>query len=119
MKEKLINWLIKALKVDTNKITDGYHTFEELYEHRCLLWVKLLNYSARSNPDQEINWKSIKHSDGSVWDGWFIAGHGIEAGDQITYHLPMRLWEKLEVKERLTAPPYDGHTPQDVIKRLQ
>ena len=24
------------------QISDGYHTFEELYEHRVLLWIKSL-----------------------------------------------------------------------------
>ena len=41
LKIDLINKLIKWLRVDTNKISDGYNTFEELYEHRCLLLINL------------------------------------------------------------------------------
>lgn len=39
MKEKIINWLIKTLRADTNKISDGYHTFDDLYEHRTELFI--------------------------------------------------------------------------------
>lgn len=114
MRERFINWLIKFLKADTNKICDGYHTFEELYEHRIELWIALIKRDCVSG------WRSKKHSDGSRWKGWFIAGLGGEWGRQITYHLPMKYWNRL--RNTITyekAPPYDGHTPKDVIMRLQ
>jgi len=114
MKERIINWLIKITKADTNKISDGYHTFGELYEHRIELWIALLN------DIQTDCWKSKKHSDGTEWKGWFIAGINEEKGTQMTYHLPIKYWSKLWGAEtRSKAPEYDGHTPNDVIKRLQ
>jgi hypothetical protein len=114
MKEKIINWLIKVTKSDTNKISDGYHTFEDLYEHRIELWIAFLNEV------QNNTWKSKKHSDGSIWKGWFIAGLGKEKGEQITYHLPIKYWSKLWGADTLSkAPEFDGHTSKDVIKRLQ
>ena len=58
----------KTFKIVNGDISDGYHTFEELYEHRCALFVALLIKS----PD--ISWYSLKHSDGSDWPGWFIDG---------------------------------------------
>lgn len=110
--EKIINKLIKLLKVDTNKISDGYHTFGELYDHRCRLFIKLASVSKDS-------WKSLRHSDGSSWDGWFIMGIGKKAGEQITYHLPMKFWDSSKwVFEIDTAPEWDGHTPSDVLERL-
>lgn len=112
MKEKLINWLIRKLKVDTNKISDGYHTFEELYEHRCFLWIKLCQYHGYA-------WRSMRHSDGSIWEGWFILGLETKKGKQITYHLPMKYWHLAQYAHTLeVAPEYDGHTPYDVIQRL-
>jgi hypothetical protein len=36
-------WLIdlKACGMDTNRISDGYHTFGELYDHRIQLFIAL------------------------------------------------------------------------------
>jgi hypothetical protein len=114
MKEKIINWLIKITKADTNKISDGYHTFGELYEHRIELWITLLNRN------QKFCWKSRRHSDNSIWKGWFIAGMFHENGNQITYHIPQKYWNRLpNILVLKQAPEFDGHTPNDVIKRLQ
>lgn len=88
------------------EFSDGYHTFNELYEHRHLLFSKL------------AEWKSKLHSDGTMFDGWFIAGIGEEEGKQITYHIPMRLWDIFRCKELDKAPKWDGHTPNDVLNRL-
>ncbi|MET4695217.1 hypothetical protein V5J35_000855 [Endozoicomonas sp. NE40] len=30
------------LPCDVSQVSDGYHTFAELYDHRCLLWVNVL-----------------------------------------------------------------------------
>src|SRR4051812_9247234 len=72
-----------AKTVDTNLISDGYHTFGELYEHRIELFIAL----CRRN--QDIAWKSLTHSDGSSIEGWFLMGLYETKGEQITYHLPM------------------------------
>jgi hypothetical protein len=93
-------------------ISDGYHTFDELYEHRHVLFMNLCGIVDNA-------WKSKKHSDGSMWDGWFIAGINIEKGKQITYHIPIRLWNDFRVRELEFAPEWDGHTSDDVIERLK
>jgi len=113
MKEEIINKLIKWFKVDTNKISDGYHTFEELYDHRCLLFINLCEHTK--------GWRSLKHSDGSVWDGWFIMGTRNGKGQQMTYHLPMKFWDMAMPSVRVLdeAPEWDGHTPADVLERLR
>jgi hypothetical protein len=115
MKEKIINWLIKVTKADTNKISDGYHTFEQLYEHRIKLWIALL----KDKPFEKV-WRSERHSDGSVWKGWFILGYGKKQGEQLTYHLPIKYYVDTKFAETLDkAPEYDGHTPEDVLERLK
>ena len=118
-KEIFINWLIKVLKVDTNKISDGYHTFEQLYDHRIALWIAFCR-----EVDWYVGftavWKSKAHSDGSTWDGWFILGMEKEKGKQMTYHLPIKYWKECsQFKTLKKAPKWDGHTPEDVIKRLK
>lgn len=113
-KENFINWLIKFLKADTNKISDGYHTFEQLYEHRIELWILVCKSR------KELAWKTRIYSDGSEWKGWFVLGLNWKHGKQITYHLPMKYWGRLKSIQHLNrAPNFDGHTPNDVIFRLK
>lgn len=101
------------------KTSDGYHTFDELYQHRCLLFAALMKaYPVHS-------WRSKLHDDGTELDGWFIAGIYLpiaipEVGQVITYHLPLEMWELLEGIPTLDrAPKWDGHTSQDVVDRLR
>lgn len=110
----------------TNDVSDGYHTFGELYEHRQALFFALLSTYANDA------WMSALHHDGSQIDGWFIAGIQLAQDDldsesdissrQITYHAPMSAWAELQqlgVQVLEHAPDWDGHTSDDVIARLK
>lgn len=100
---------------DPGEISDGYHTFNELYRHRAALLIALM----RSHP--ELSWFSEKHHDGSRYEGFFIAGMDLPTG-QISYHMKLDPWWDLlndsEFMPRMYAPVWDGHTPDDVIDRL-
>lgn len=121
----------KTLKItgDNIQISDGYHTFDELYEHRITLFIALCKkiqdfryHGDQRNQlgDEKIVWKSYHHSDGSNFEGWFVLGIGREKGKQITYHLPTSKWEECDFAEMLDfAPEFDGHTSADVIERLK
>lgn len=101
------------VKCDTGKASDGYHTFDELYRHRILLFIALM----KSNP--KMSWRSLCHSDKTSHEGWFIAGMELPTGS-ITYHIPEEQWTLLhgiEVKNQ--APAWDGHTSKDVCDRLE
>lgn len=110
--------------------SDGYHTFDELYEHRHALFIALCKQvddctfidSTNGEPhvcDWKV-WRSKRHSDGSEIEGWFVMGIGRKAGEQMTYHLPNRLWDETDFAEEVVnAPEFDGHTSQDVIERLK
>lgn len=104
------------------EISDGYHTFTELYAHRIALYISLCKRIAE-DPLTEFTkpvWKSRLHSDGKAWEGWFILGIMKEEGKQITYHLPESYWVDTDFAETLDlAPVWDGHTPDDVIERLK
>ena len=110
--------LAKDVHLPVGRLSDGYHTFDDLYEHRCTLFVLLLN--ALTDLDEDIvTWKSRVHSDGTSYKGWFIAGLHSAGGEQITYHLPDKFWSILSLPQELDkAPEFDGHTPQDVLTRL-
>lgn len=116
---KLINNLIVNSKtLDTNLISDGYHTFGELYEHRITLFIALCRiYSLEMGGPV---WKSKKHHDGTSYDGWFIMGIFKNKGCQISYHLPISRWDDIDYCEELEcAPEWDGHTSNDVLERLK
>jgi hypothetical protein len=108
--------------IDTNDVSDGYHTFGELYEHRCTLWVALcgmVSQGFRERVKKEEVWRSRVNSDGSKWEGWFLLGMFTDAGKQISYYLPEGMWEMCGyAKEMEKAPEFDGHTSKDVIKRI-
>ena len=65
-------------------------------------------------------WKSLKHSDDTIFPGWFIMGMFQAQGSQITYHLPIAKWDECYFAKTLDkAPEWDGHSPQDVLKRIK
>ena len=101
---------------NTGNISDGYHTFDELYKHRCLLFIGLM----RSNP--KMSWRANNHYDGSNFIGWFVTGMELPTG-QISYHLPGNMWTLLDncdIQTDSNAPfEFDGHTANDVLLRLQ
>lgn len=109
----------KTGRIDTNDISDGYHTFGELYEHRIELFIALCRVIPCEERECSV-WRSKKHSDGIEWDGWFLLGINKTPGQQITYHLPISKWDQCSFVDELDqAPAWDGHTSQDVLDRLK
>ncbi len=119
------------LTVWGQSVTDGYHTMEELYTHRYHLYLALIKaFDSRITPlgCNVMCWKSKLHDDETMFEDSFILGmtvsqpNFIAGGDPndfyITYHLPLKYWHMANVIELKKAPPYDGHTPQDVLERL-
>ena len=44
----------------------------------------------------------------------------MEAGSQMTYHIPESRWEETDFAATLDrAHEFDGHTPADVLERLK
>lgn len=96
----------------TGDTSDGYHTFNELYHHRAILFSVICN----ARPD--IAWKSKRHHDGTMYDGMFIVGIDTPEG-QATYHYDIDpYWDLFHVKEIEVAPEWDGHTPDEAIRRI-
>lgn len=107
-----------VIQGETGQVSDGYHTFDELYDHRCHLFVALMRCQSG------LSWRAKLHDDGSEYPGWFIAGMHLPTGD-ITYHLPLWMWPLLDspadyafIETFDKAPKWDGHTPNDVLIRL-
>lgn len=97
---------------EVENISDGYHTFKELYHHRAIL------FSVICNSNKDISWKSKKHNDGTMYDDMFIVGINTSKGIA-TYHYHLKpYWDVFKVKELDRAPIWDGHTPADAIERI-
>lgn len=97
---------------DVEKMSDGYHTFADLYEQRLILSAAL----AKNNPHA---WKSKRHEDGNVpfGGGWFIMGFDTDEGCY-TYHYELKDWDLFQCKELDKGKPWDGHTSKDVRRLL-
>ena len=96
----------------TGDTSDGYHTFDELYDHRARL------FSVIVRDHRELAWKSMLHHDGTMYDGMFIVG--IETPDgQATYHYDVDpYWGIFDCEVLDRAPEWDGHTPRQAIDRI-
>jgi len=96
----------------TGNTSDGYHTFNELYHHRAVL------FSVIVRDHRELAWKSMRHHDGTMYDGMFIVGIETPEG-QATYHYDIDpYWDMFNCKELDQAPEWDGHTPSEAIERI-
>jgi len=111
---ELINAMTIKLRdegISREEVSDGYHTFNELYYHRMIL------FSVICNQNKELSWKSKLHHDGTMFDGSFIIGIDTSEG-QYTYHYNMKYWDMYDVKVLDKAPIYDGHQPSDIVRLL-
>lgn len=105
-------------KVDMGEVSDGYHTFNELYEYRMLYNAALFNEFAKQGL-YDVH-KSRKHSDGEYPFGdsnWFIVMAELPTG-QISNHYEMKDWDKFQIPEKPLANKWDEHSPKDVAERL-
>ena len=103
---------VDAEPVITGETSDGYHTFNELYHHRAVL------FSVIVKAFQEKAWKARLHHDGTMYDGMFIVGIDTPEG-QASYHYDIDpYWDMFECLELERAPEWDGHTPAQAIERI-
>ena len=100
---------------DKGEISDGHHTFNQLYYQRAILFATIVN----QNKDKA--WKSFKHSDGHYCfdeDGeMFIVGIDTPKGSY-TYHYHKKYWDYFNCKELECGKVWDGHTEEDVTRLL-
>jgi len=95
--------------------SDGYHTFDELYAHRCALTSALVR---ALGPD--MSWRSrAHHPDGDpIFEGYFIVGIDLPNGT-ITYHYSNKHWDEFPHARTLDhAPAWDGASPDATVSRL-
>ena len=99
-------------------LSDGYHTFNELYDYRMIYNALLVNEYAKQGLYNCH--KSKRHSDGEecFGGGWFIVSMTLPTG-QVTNHYELKDWDKFKCEERERADKWDGHTPQEAFQRMK
>jgi len=113
-----MNKAVLALGNETENVSDGYHSFKELYEFRKMYNAVLFNEWFR-NCKYDVH-KSIRHYDGELCfgGGWFIVIANLPTG-QISNHYELKDWDLFQISEFTKAQfPFDGHTALDVLDRL-
>lgn len=107
-----------------SEVSDGYHTFGELYLYRMYLQAMLFNqwaqiYDSKIAGRLHDVHKSWKHSDGQPCFGgsWFVVVATLPSG-QITNHYKAEHWDLFKIPARDMAAEWDGHTPQQAADRM-
>ena len=98
---------------DIGEVSDGFHTFNGLYEQRMILFAALV----KAYKDKA--WKSYRHEDGEYCfgGGWFIVGIDTPEGSY-TYHYENKYWNMFDCMDLPRAKHWDGHTEADAETRL-
>lgn len=116
--QSALDLAIKALEQyceDAGELSDGCHTFNQLYHQRAVLFACVV----KQNKNKA--WKSFKHSDGKYCfdsDGeWFIVGVDTPQGSY-TYHYSKEYWDMFDCQELECGKEWDGHTEDDVNRLL-
>lgn len=102
---------------DTGQISDGYHTFDELYEYRMLYNAHAVKGWLFSGYDVVKSWR---HADGEecFGGGWFIVTAKLPTG-QVSNHYEAKHWDLFHCPALDLPPEWDGHTPQQAAQRLR
>lgn len=110
---KKINDQIENYKKETGNsvddISDGYHSFGDLYKHRTYLL-------ALATIHMPYAWKARVHEDGTMYDGMFVVGFPTPTG-MVTYHCDNEFWNDFKVPVIPHAPHFDGYSDKDVLDR--
>ena len=98
---------------DIGEVSDGFHTFNGLYEQRMILFAALV----KAYKDKA--WKSYRHEDGEYCfgGGWFIVGIDTPEGSY-TYHYENKYWNMFDCVDLPRGKHWDGHTEADAETRL-
>ncbi len=94
---------------DIGDVSDGFHTFNQLYHQRAMLFAALVNQN------RDISWKTRKHEDGKTCfgGGWFLVTIDTPEG-AYGYHYEDKYWDMFHCVELEKAKHWDGYTEEDV-----
>ena len=118
MIEKINKEIKENIKtINTDLISDGWHTFGELYNHRSLLFLKLCK--ELSKDEKYLVYKSKKHFDGSDMEGYFNLGVKLQDDTFVAYHISNQYWDECDFAETLEKSPIEGeYSSKDAVNNL-
>ena len=104
-----------------DKVSDGHHTFEELYDFRMIYNAGFFSMLHKTHPEYKTH-KSRKHYDGEYpfnKKTMFIVSTKLPTG-MISNHYNMKDWDYFKIPETpKSILKFDGHTPEDVMDRMK
>lgn len=114
---------------EVHDVSDGYHTFGDLYDHRRALTIALARAITHgANGHGWRSWRgttvvrSKRHhpEDSPMFEGgYFVVVFELAGAGQVSYHYQLKHWDEFDgVREVDHAPIWDGHTPEDTLSRL-
>lgn len=94
---------------DIGNFSDGYHTFNQLYHQRTMLFATIVNQN------KSHAWKTHRHEDGELCfgGGWFLVTIDTPQGSY-GYHCEEKYWELFDCPEIEKAKHWDGYTEENV-----
>lgn len=106
---------LKNLFLPGGEVSDGFHSFNELYHYRMLYNAAFFN----SLEGKYNVHKSVRHSDGEpcFGGGWFIVMADLPTG-QVSNHYRIEEWNLFKVPIKDKADIWDGHTSVEAANRL-
>lgn len=116
---------LNPIKITPNGVSDGFHTFDELYYYRMLYNANVANLLAfiKSKNIKEFTdfdvIKSKKHFGGELCygGGWFIVVIKTPWG-QISNHYKLKYWDMFNCRSAKTSWKWDGHTMKESTDRM-
>lgn len=126
---------LRAFIISTNKhdpvhitpsgVSDGFHTFDELYYYRLCYNAALINSLVQLINDNPAKFKDIKvckskkHFGGEpcYGGGWFIVMINTPWG-QISNHYKLEYWDMFNCRVADTSWKWDGHGMKEAMERL-
>lgn len=98
---------------DIEELSDGFHTFKQLYYQRMILFATIVKQN------QDKAWKSLRHENGELCfgGGWFIVGVDTPEGSY-TYHYENKYFGLFDCEILDYGKHWDGHTEKDVTRLL-
>lgn len=116
---------LDPIKITPNGVSDGFHTFDELYYYRMLYnsnAVNLLAFLKSKNIKEFADFdviKSKKHFGGEpcYGGGWFIVVIKTPWG-QISNHYKLKYWDMFNCRPAKTSWKWDGHSMKESTDRM-
>ena len=109
-------WADEEFDKNMDHVSDGYHTFEQLYHQRAILFAVIVNTYPW------LSWKTKKHEDGNYCfdknGEWFLACIETPKGNYSYHYKTEDYWDLFNCDEIEKAKAFDGHTEKDVDRLL-